>query len=408
MSGYDLVFSCPKSVSLLHALTDDEQVRREISEAHEQAWQAALGYLEREACIVRRGKGGAVREHGEAFVAAAFSHRTSRAQDPHLHTHVVVANMTRTADGEWRALDGEAILKTYRLAAGYLYEAHLRNELSLRLGVEWTEPIKGMGEIRGVPEQVLRAFSTRRQSLLEHMEALGTEGFAASRVAALAAVALAAPVVSFAGGSGGPIDGHGQIGPGVPVTPAQAYAALTAPGVVMVEPGMVASGPSGTTYAEIAPGLTPRQAVGLDPIPAAEMARLEADAATNATLSGGPNVLPCPTCGGGGGWTGCERYSYTYWWQVSGVGLEDHTQYCGTDGILTSRTTTPVEDGSIGCTSTGTSQYVDNGGIGQTWEDWTDVGYYDCQGTGVTNRIEMHVGGPLTSTSYSFVGASGI
>ena len=34
LSGYDLVFSCPKSVSLLHALIDNEQVRREISEAH--------------------------------------------------------------------------------------------------------------------------------------------------------------------------------------------------------------------------------------------------------------------------------------------------------------------------------------------------------------------------------------
>ena len=35
VSGYDLVFSCPKSVSLLHALTGDERVRREISEAHD-------------------------------------------------------------------------------------------------------------------------------------------------------------------------------------------------------------------------------------------------------------------------------------------------------------------------------------------------------------------------------------
>ena len=145
--------------------TDDERVRREISEAHEASWQAALAYLEREACVVRRGHGGAIREHGEGFVAAAFRHRTSRAQDPHLHTHVVVANMTRTADGEWRALDGEAILKTYRLAAGYLYEAQLRSELSRRLGLEWTEPVKGMGELVGVPEEAIRAFSTRRQSL---------------------------------------------------------------------------------------------------------------------------------------------------------------------------------------------------------------------------------------------------
>jgi conjugative relaxase-like TrwC/TraI family protein len=184
--GYDLVFSCPKSVSLLHALTHDERVRREVSEAHESAWQEAIGYLEREACIVRRGHGGAGREHGQGFVAAAFRHRTSRAQDPHLHTHVIVANMAGTADGEWRALDGEAILRTYRLAAGYLYEAQLRHELTRRLGLEWTEPVKGMGELVRVPEAAIRAFSTRRRLLVEHMEALGTEGFAAARVAALA------------------------------------------------------------------------------------------------------------------------------------------------------------------------------------------------------------------------------
>jgi conjugative relaxase-like TrwC/TraI family protein len=186
VSGYDLVFSCPKSVSLVHALTGDERVRREVDGAHETAWQAALGYLEREACVVRRGHGGVGRERGEGFVAAAFRHRTSRAQDPHLHTHVIVANMARSEDGEWRALDGEAILRTYRLAAGYLYEAQLRHELTRRLGVEWTEPVKGMAELSQVPEEAVRAFSTRRQSLLEHMEALGTEGFAAARVAALA------------------------------------------------------------------------------------------------------------------------------------------------------------------------------------------------------------------------------
>jgi conjugative relaxase-like TrwC/TraI family protein len=186
VSGYDLVFSCPKSISVLHALTEDEQVRREISEAHESAWQAALAYLEREACVVRRGHGGASREHGDGFVAAAFRHRTSRAQDPHLHTHVIVANMTHTVDGKWRALDGEAILRTYRLAAGYLYEAQLRHELTQRLGLAWSEPVKGMGELAQMPEEAVRAFSTRRRSLVEHMEALGTEGFAAARVAALA------------------------------------------------------------------------------------------------------------------------------------------------------------------------------------------------------------------------------
>src|ERR671931_1433410 len=95
VAGFDLVFSVPKSVSLLHAL-GDEETRRAVNEAHVAAWHAALAYLEDEACIVRRGTGGVLREHGEGFVAAAYQHRTSRAQEPNLHTHVIVANMART------------------------------------------------------------------------------------------------------------------------------------------------------------------------------------------------------------------------------------------------------------------------------------------------------------------------
>jgi len=148
VAGFDLVFSPPKSVSLLHAL-GDENTRRAVNEAHFSAWQAALAYLENEACVTRRGKNGVNREHAGGFVAAAYQHRTSRAQDPHLHTHVIVANMAKSpSDGNWRALDGEPILKSYRLAAGYLYQAQLRAELSRTLGVEWEQPHKGMAELR--------------------------------------------------------------------------------------------------------------------------------------------------------------------------------------------------------------------------------------------------------------------
>src|SRR5262245_10256148 len=161
VAGYDLVFSPPKSVSLLHAL-GEPAVRFRVDQAHLAAWQAAVAYLEEEGCATRRGKNGVIREQGGGFVAAAYRHRTSRAHDPHLHTHVVVANMTQGADGEWRALDGEPLLRTQRLAAGYLYQAHLRNELTRSLGVEWAPVEKGMAEIVGVPDQALAAFSQRR------------------------------------------------------------------------------------------------------------------------------------------------------------------------------------------------------------------------------------------------------
>ncbi len=185
VAGFDLVFSPPKSVSLLHAL-GDEQARRTVNEAHTTAWQAALAYLEDEACVVRRGTGGVAREDGEGFVAAAYQHRTSRAQEPQLHTHVIVANMARRpSDGKWRALDGEAILRTYRLAAGYLYQAHLRGELSRSLGVEWESAYKGLADLKGVAREVIDQFSTRRAQVVEHMDERGTSGFWAAQVAAL-------------------------------------------------------------------------------------------------------------------------------------------------------------------------------------------------------------------------------
>jgi conjugative relaxase-like TrwC/TraI family protein len=184
VSGFDLVFSAPKSVSLLHAL-GDERTRRAVSEAHIDAWQAALTYLEDEACVTRRGRNGVIREHARGFVAAAYQHRTSRAQDPQLHTHVIVGNLAQSPDGKWRALDGEAILKTYRLAAGYLYQAHLRAALRRSLGVEWRDPVKGMAEIKGVPAQVLAAFSQRRAQVVDYMDGHGTAGFYASKVAAV-------------------------------------------------------------------------------------------------------------------------------------------------------------------------------------------------------------------------------
>src|SRR6266508_2789407 len=184
VAGYDLVFSPPKSVSLLHAL-GSEDVRHAVNQAHLTAWQAALAYLEERACVTRKGKNGVIRERGSGFVAAAYQHRTSRAQDPHLHTHVIVANMARSPDGEWRALDGEPILKHYRLAAGYLYQSQLRFELTRSLGVEWREPENGMAEIAGVPEGALKAFSQRREQVLDYLERQGSSGFYAAKVAAL-------------------------------------------------------------------------------------------------------------------------------------------------------------------------------------------------------------------------------
>ncbi len=157
---------------------------REITRAHEAAVAEAIGYLEREACRARRGHGGAIVVDGRGFVAAAFRHRSSRAGDPLLHTHVVVANATQGPDGRWTALDGR-LLYRHAKTAGYLYQAVLRAELTERLRVRWNAVERGTADVAGVPRRVIEHFSQRRAEILEHMAARGERSARAAQVATL-------------------------------------------------------------------------------------------------------------------------------------------------------------------------------------------------------------------------------
>ena len=183
LPGFDATFSAPKSVSLLYALGDD-RVAAEAVAAHDTAVEAAVGYLERAAAFGRRGRNGVDQVATSGLVAAAFRHRTSRAGDPQLHSHVLIANMARGADGWWGALDGR-LLYWHQRTAGFLYQAHLRAELTQRLGVQWHTPARGMAEIEGFPTRVLRAFSARRVEIEERMTELGVRSARGAEVATL-------------------------------------------------------------------------------------------------------------------------------------------------------------------------------------------------------------------------------
>lgn len=181
--GFDVTLSAPKSVSLLYAFGGPDAAR-EVVAAHDRAVLATVAYLEREACWTRRGRNGVIVERGGGFVAAGFRHRTSRASDPQLHTHVLIANLTRSPDGRWRTLDARELYRQQR-TAGALYRAQLRAELTRRLGVSWQPGSGGVFEVAGVSEHVLRVFSQRRRQIVEHLAASGHRGSKAAELAAL-------------------------------------------------------------------------------------------------------------------------------------------------------------------------------------------------------------------------------
>jgi conjugative relaxase-like TrwC/TraI family protein len=96
----------------------------------------------------------------EGIVAATFRQHSSRAGDPQLHTHTVIANRVRSPDGRWLALDARG-LKVDQRTLSALYHASLRTELRRHLGVQWRAPVNGIAEMEGVADDVLAQFSSR-------------------------------------------------------------------------------------------------------------------------------------------------------------------------------------------------------------------------------------------------------
>jgi conjugative relaxase-like TrwC/TraI family protein len=134
--AFYVVLRPTKSVSLLYGL-GDPRIAAQVLDAHHQATAEALGYLE-DHVGARRGHGGCDHVQGNGLVAVGFNHRTSRAGDPLLHTHVIVANRVQGPDGRWTALDGRDLYR-HRLAADAIYRGAYQRALSRSLGVAWSK-----------------------------------------------------------------------------------------------------------------------------------------------------------------------------------------------------------------------------------------------------------------------------
>ena len=168
--GWDITLSAPKSVSLEALVMGDRRVIR----AHDEAVRATLGFVEAE-LLQTRGWDPATRRRprvkAEGMVVAGFRHLASRDQDPQLHTHCVLANMTRNASGEWRSVEPTKIRRSEKLIGAYY-----RNELALRLqalGMAVSPTLVGRVpgfELAGYERSFLDAFSGRRREILAYLE----------------------------------------------------------------------------------------------------------------------------------------------------------------------------------------------------------------------------------------------
>ncbi|MDQ6849694.1 MAG: relaxase domain-containing protein [Actinomycetota bacterium] len=166
VAGYDLTFSPVNSVSALWAIAPRE-LAETIAACHDEAVRDTVGWLEKHAAYTRRATNGIAQVDTTGLIAAAFTHRDSRAGDPDLHTHVAVSNKVCTPDGRWLSLDGRALYRN-KVAASEHYNTRLEALLTERIGVRFAErgdAADGKREIReiaGIDHGLLRRWSSRR------------------------------------------------------------------------------------------------------------------------------------------------------------------------------------------------------------------------------------------------------
>jgi conjugative relaxase-like TrwC/TraI family protein len=153
---YDFTFSPPKSVSIAGFLGRDER----ILEAHARAVRTALAEFESFAATRIRVGGAQTDRLTGNFAAAMFTHDTSRALDPHLHTHCIVFNATfDAAENRWKALQNYELLRARKFAENAYYHEFARELRSF--GYRIRNLPRGDFQVEGVPEELCQRFSKR-------------------------------------------------------------------------------------------------------------------------------------------------------------------------------------------------------------------------------------------------------
>jgi conjugative relaxase-like TrwC/TraI family protein len=170
-AGTDLTFSLPKSWSLLALVGKDER----IIAAYREAVIETLHWAEKTAAFLRVERAGKERQvQTDNLTVALFQHDTNRNQEPNLHFHAVVANMTQAPDGSWKALRNDRLWQ-FNTLLNAMTMARFRGEVE-RLGYQVGAIGKhGNFEASGISREAVMAFSTRRQEVLEARRGSGLE-----------------------------------------------------------------------------------------------------------------------------------------------------------------------------------------------------------------------------------------
>ena len=164
----DITFSPDKSISLLAFLTNSEKLKGKIIEAHNNAVKNVYKILEKEFLF---GRDDEKKIHSDIKLNSfLFTHYTSRAGDPQLHSHLIIDLKAKTKDGKPAKVDTFNLYIKGFLSTLYISELYHQLINTVGISKELIEyiPQKRNIKITGISEDVLKKFSKRRAQIINY------------------------------------------------------------------------------------------------------------------------------------------------------------------------------------------------------------------------------------------------
>ncbi len=158
----DIPLSVPKSFSVA-ALFDSS-----LREAVQNAAIKTAEYVEANHVNGRQTVGGETEMVQGEMIAALFMHGTSRAEDAHLHGHLVIENMVIRPDGSFSALENRPIFQHQSAITQTFYSFLAAEAKSLGYGIELHKGTAGqvIPELAGFRQEVNDLFSKRHEAIM--------------------------------------------------------------------------------------------------------------------------------------------------------------------------------------------------------------------------------------------------
>ena len=193
-TGWDFTLSAPKSASIMALVYGDKR----FIDAHDKAVELTVLEIEKNTAQVRIStEEGQVFQNTGKMCVAKVRHCTSREDDPQVHTHLLVPNMSLDDEGKLRAMASTMIQKNGVINGmaervyhdQIYYGAHYHSayaELLQKEGIEVESVGNCQFELKGFDKELKEGFSKRRTMITEAAKELGISSYAGMDAVTLA------------------------------------------------------------------------------------------------------------------------------------------------------------------------------------------------------------------------------